>query len=79
MWIVWAFVVGLVVGAIARVIMPGEESMNVLQTVLLGIGGSFLGGFIADLLNVPSGWILSIIGAVIILFAVKKLKEHNVI
>ncbi|HUP08072.1 MAG TPA: GlsB/YeaQ/YmgE family stress response membrane protein [Caldimonas sp.] len=75
--LVWMFIVGLVVGAIARWIMPGAENMGIVMTALLGIAGSFVGGFIARLFSKPAdgalvhpaGIILSVIGALILLWA----------
>ena len=70
--IVWA-VFGLVAGAIARLLVPGRQAMGLLATMALGIVGSFVGGFLASLmfgdrdLMSPSGWIGSIIGAIIVL------------
>ncbi|MEQ8847598.1 GlsB/YeaQ/YmgE family stress response membrane protein [Botrimarina sp.] len=69
--IVWA-VFGLIAGAIARFLVPGRQSMSLLATMVLGIIGSFVGGFLASLLTgtialTPSGFILSILGAVIAL------------
>ena len=51
--VIWMFDVGVVVGAIARWIMPGTEGMGILMTGLLGIAGSFVGGFIARLFSNP--------------------------
>ena len=73
----WMFIVGIVVGAIARLIMPGAEHMGIIMTGVLGIAGSFVGGFIARLFNKPpegavfhpAGILLSIVGALILLFA----------
>jgi len=72
--IVWA-VFGLVVGAIARLIYPGRQAMGVLTTMLLGIVGSLLGGFVSwiftggpDQPYAPAGWIMSIIGAVVVVW-----------
>ena len=73
----WMFIVGIVVGAIARFIMPGAEGMGLLMTGVLGVAGSFVGGFIARLFSKPpegsplhpAGIILSIIGALILLYA----------
>lgn len=73
----WMFVVGIVGGAIARFIMPGAEHMGLLMTGVIGIAGSFVGGFIARLFSKPAdgalvhpaGLILSVIGALILLFA----------
>lgn len=72
MLISWA-VFGLVAGAIARLLHPGRDAMSWFSTMLLGILGSFLGGGIAYLLRIgttpysPGGWIMSILGAVILL------------
>lgn len=73
----WMFIVGLVVGAIARFIMPGAEGMGLLMTAVLGIAGSFVGGLIARIFSKPpegspihpAGIILSVIGALILLYA----------
>lgn len=75
--LIWMFIVGVVVGAIARWIMPGTENMGILMTGLLGIAGSFVGGFIARIFSKPAdgsvvhpaGIILSIIGALVLLWA----------
>ena len=79
--LLWMFIVGIVVGAIARWLMPGAQQMGLLMTGVVGIAGSFIGGFIARLFSKPAdgavvhpaGLILSVIGALILLFAVKKL------
>ena len=73
---VWMFVVGLVVGGCARLIMPGQSGLGFWMTGLLGIAGSFVGGFIARLFNKPqpgakfhpAGFFMSIIGALVLLF-----------
>ncbi len=75
--IIWTVIVGLIVGVIARFLMPGKEAfpagvLGLLLTALLGIGGAFVGSFIAKSLwaadNYVVGWIMSIIGALILLF-----------
>ena len=74
--LLWMFLVGLVVGAIARFIMPGTEGIGILMTAVLGIAGSFVGGFIARIFSKPAdgallhpaGILLSIVGAVILLY-----------
>ncbi len=75
-------VFGLVVGAVARFLMPGRQHMGLLLTIGLGIVGSFAGGFISSLLSGhtdnlvnPSGWIMSIIGALVVLFAYSHLAK----
>ena len=75
--VIWMFIVGIVVGAIARLIMPGSEHLGILMTGVLGIAGSFVGGLIARIFSRPAdgaafhpaGIILSIIGALILLYA----------
>lgn len=64
---------GLVAGAIARVIHPGFDPMGYVGTILLGITGSLLGGGVAYLFGYATsptqgaGWILSIVGAIVLL------------
>ena len=73
----WMFIIGIVVGAVARLIMPGNEHLGLFMTGLLGIAGSFLGGMIGRIFSKPdegaafspAGIIMSIIGALILLFA----------
>ena len=73
--ITWA-VFGLVIGLIARLIYPGRQPMGLLMTMVLGIVGSLLGGFIAWGLGFRpdrgpfegAGWIMSIIGALIVVW-----------
>jgi uncharacterized membrane protein YeaQ/YmgE (transglycosylase-associated protein family) len=77
-WIITALV-GLVVGAIARFVLPGEQKMGWIMTALLGIGGSLLAGFAGQALGwyqagQPAGWIASVLGAVVLLFAYQKLR-----
>lgn len=73
-WIVF----GLVVGFIARALVPGKDDIGILRTIVLGVIGSVLGGLAFGLLTVgirgfqPAGWIGSIIGAVIVLVIYNK-------
>ncbi|MGO4444702.1 GlsB/YeaQ/YmgE family stress response membrane protein [Mycobacterium sp. 2YAF39] len=69
-------VVGLIAGALARLLVPGKQHMSVLTTIVLGIVGSFVGGFLGYLLFhkdasqgllQPAGIIGSVIGAIIVL------------
>ena len=72
-------VFGLVVGLLARAIMPGTQSMGLVATALLGIAGSFVGGFLVSLITSnrvtdlnTAGIIGSIVGALLVLFLVGK-------
>jgi uncharacterized membrane protein YeaQ/YmgE (transglycosylase-associated protein family) len=69
-------IIGLVAGAIARLVIPGKQDLSILGTIVLGIVGSFVGGFLGYLLFhkdaesgflQPAGLIGSLIGAVIVL------------
>ena len=64
MGLIGTLIVGLVVGAIARFIMPGEQKMGWIMTILLGVGGSFAAGFVGQALGwyqagQGAGWIAS--------------------
>jgi uncharacterized membrane protein YeaQ/YmgE (transglycosylase-associated protein family) len=74
--IISLIVVGLIAGALARLIIPGRQNISIVLTIVLGIVGSFVGGFLGFLIFQhdpmdgffqPSGIIGSIIGAIIVL------------
>ena len=76
---VWMAGIGFVVGLIARAILPGTQSLGIILTAALGIAGSFLAGFAGKTMGwyaegEPAGWIASVIGAMLLLFIVSKLK-----
>ncbi len=73
MGIIITIVVGFIVGLIARAIMPGNQSMGLIMTTILGIVGSLVASYGGAALGLypagsPMGWIASIIGAIIVLF-----------
>jgi uncharacterized membrane protein YeaQ/YmgE (transglycosylase-associated protein family) len=79
---VWMAIVGFVVGLVARAIMPGTQSLGIILTAVLGIAGSFLFGFIGQALGwyqagQGAGFIGSVVGALILLFVVGKLKGSS--
>jgi uncharacterized membrane protein YeaQ/YmgE (transglycosylase-associated protein family) len=71
--VIWWLMIGLIAGALARLVVPGRDPMGLLGTLLLGLVGSLVGGFLGDVLDSgnddlsPAGLIGSIIGAVIAL------------
>jgi len=76
MSIVWMIIIGFVVGLIARFLYPGAINLGFWMTTALGIGGSIVGGVIGGLFSKspdgkfqPAGMILSVIGALILLWA----------
>jgi uncharacterized membrane protein YeaQ/YmgE (transglycosylase-associated protein family) len=72
-WIVWIVIVSLVVGALARLALPGPDPMPWWATILLGFGGSLLGGIIFGLLfGTGGGLIAAVIGAMILLYLYRR-------
>ncbi|HEV2130190.1 MAG TPA: GlsB/YeaQ/YmgE family stress response membrane protein [Longimicrobiaceae bacterium] len=72
-WIIF----GAVIGFIARFLMPGRDPMGFLMTILLGVAGSVVGGYLAGFIfggrgTDPAGWIGSIIGALLLLFLYRR-------
>ena len=73
-------ILGLIVGFLARGLLPGEQKMGWILTCLLGIAGSVLAGFVGQAMGwytpgQPSGWIASVIAAIALLFIVSKLRS----
>ncbi len=72
MGIILTLIIGLIVGAIAKFLMPGNDPGGWIVTILLGIAGSFVGTYLGQALGLyrtgePAGWIGSVIGALILL------------
>jgi uncharacterized membrane protein YeaQ/YmgE (transglycosylase-associated protein family) len=88
-FIVGMIVIGLIAGALARLLVPGRQSIGIVGTIVLGVVGSFVGGFLGYLLFhkditegalQPSGIIGSIIGAVIALLIWTRVgSRHSVV
>jgi uncharacterized membrane protein YeaQ/YmgE (transglycosylase-associated protein family) len=79
-WIVF----GLLVGIIARFLIPGPQPMGIIMTTVLGVIGSFLGGTLYSLFQggsitqpVASGWIGSIVGAILLLLIFGFVSKRN--
>ena len=69
---------GLVVGIIAKLVMPGRDPGGIIVTMLLGIVGAVLGGFLGRTMgfygpNQSAGWLMSILGAVVVLLLYRML------
>jgi uncharacterized membrane protein YeaQ/YmgE (transglycosylase-associated protein family) len=69
MQILGLIVVGLVIGALARLIKPGRQRIGLLMTLLLGVGGALIGGVIAGLLGTGSIFELNVIGFIVAVIA----------
>ena len=75
MGILFFLAFGLIIGLLARALMPGEQKMGLFMTMLLGVAGSFIGGFLSSLVTShrvtdfhTAGIIGSVIGALLLLF-----------
>lgn len=69
----WMIIVGLIVGALAKLVMPGRDPGGIIITILLGIVGSVVAGFLGRAIGwyqegQPAGFIASVLGAVLLLF-----------
>ena len=76
-------IVGLIVGLIARAIKPGNDSMGWIMTIVLGIAGSLIAGYVGRALGwyqpgQPAGWIASVIGAIILLVIYGMVRSRRV-
>ena len=69
---------GLVIGALARLALPGPDPMGIFATIGLGLAGSFLGGIIAGVLwHRVAGFFFSVIGAMIVLYVYRRFVQHR--
>ena len=80
--VLWYIIVlllsGLIVGALARLALPGPDPMSIPATIVLGLAGSFLGGVIAwAFIGHPAGIVFSVIGATALLYARRRFIEHR--
>ena len=67
---------GLIIGALGRLAIPGRQPMGCFMTVLVGIGGSFLGGLVGEaLFNRPGGFILAVLCSAAIVFVISRVSR----
>jgi len=76
-------VVGLIVGALARLFVPGEQKLGWILTCVLGVAGSLVAGFLGQKLGwyqagQGAGWIASVAGAAVLLFVVQRIRGRLV-
>jgi len=84
MHIIWTLIVGLIVGAIAKLLMPGRDPGGIFITMLLGVAGAFVAGFIGRAVglyhagDVGPGLIASILGSVLLLAVYRAVRGRRV-
>lgn len=85
MHIIWSLIVGLIVGAIAKLLMPGRDPGGVIITMLLGIAGSFVASVVGRTLgfyragDVGPGVIASVLGAILVLAVYRVVVRRRVV
>jgi uncharacterized membrane protein YeaQ/YmgE (transglycosylase-associated protein family) len=82
--LLWTAIIGLIVGALAKLVMPGKDPGGILVTMIIGIAGSFLGTFLGRMIGhyqegQSAGFIMSFIGAVILLAIYHFFKRRQVV
>ena len=82
MSVLTTLLVGLVVGALAKFIMPGRDPGGIIVTMLLGIAGAFVGTMVGRAMgmygpNQAAGWIMSIVGAMVLLLLYRLIKRKT--
>ena len=80
--IIWMMIIGLLVGALAKLIMPGRDPGGIFVTMLLGIAGALVGGFFGRLLGLygpgeGAGFIMSTLGAILLLAIYRFVVAHR--
>ena len=73
--LVWYVIAGLIIGLLARLLLPGRQSMSILWTIVLGVVSALIGGYLWELVfsNHGVAWIGSVIVAVVILWAYERI------
>lgn len=77
--VLWYIVAGLIIGALARLFLPGKHNMSVLWTIVLGVVGAVVGGYLWELIfsNHGIAWIGSVIAAVVLLWAYERIMSSR--
>ena len=79
---IWMLIIGLIVGALAKLVMPGRDPGGVFVTMLLGVAGALVAGFVGRLLGLyapgqAAGFIMSTLGAVLLLMLYRLISHRH--
>jgi uncharacterized membrane protein YeaQ/YmgE (transglycosylase-associated protein family) len=82
MHIVWMLIVGLIVGFVAKLLMPGRDPGGFIVTMLIGVAGSFVAGFAGRAAGLyrtgeTPGFIMSVLGALVLLFIYRMIQKRR--
>ena len=76
LYIITLAIWGLIIGAFARLALPGKDPMSLLETMLVGIGGSLIGGIVLYLITggryYGAGWLVSLVCATLIVYLIRR-------
>lgn len=80
--LLWEAIIGLVIGAVAKLIMPGKDPGGIFITMLIGVAGALLATWLGQILHLygpgqSAGFIMSVIGALILLFLYRLIKGRS--
>lgn len=80
--LLWTALIGLVIGALAKFIMPGKDPGGIIITMLLGIAGAFVAGYLGRMVHwyqegQPAGFIASVVGAILLLVIYRLFKGKS--
>jgi len=75
-------VLGLIIGAVAKFVMPGDDPGGIIVTILLGIAGAVVGGLLGRVIGLyqegqPAGFVMSVIGALVLLFGYRMITRQR--
>jgi len=84
MHIIWMCIIGLIAGALAKLIMPGKDPGGILITMLIGIAGALIAGFLGRALGwyaegESAGFLMSVLGAILLLAVYRMFKPRAVV
>jgi uncharacterized membrane protein YeaQ/YmgE (transglycosylase-associated protein family) len=82
MHLLWTLIIGLIIGAVAKLLMPGKDPGGFIVTILLGIAGSFVATFLGRAVGLygegsSAGFIMSVIGAMLLLFIYRLVTKNR--
>jgi uncharacterized membrane protein YeaQ/YmgE (transglycosylase-associated protein family) len=80
MQVIWTLIIGIVIGAVAKFLMPGKDPGGIIITMLLGVAGSFVATYLGQAFGLyqsgqAAGFIMSVLGAMLLLFIYRLFKR----